>query len=423
MSAQAISQSAAVGYRSRSASSSSALVLAGVVVVLAIASVPLAILAGHLEAAIFGALPVVAVAFTAVGFIILRRDSRHPVGWMLLAVGALMILLADAGLYSVLDYRVDGGSLPFGRVAVFWVDTMGTAMFVVLPMVILLFPDGRSPSRRWRWSLWAYLAMAAVYMAGVCATELSTSYGRHIAVGLDGSFSGVAHISATATTLSNVGTALLPFQFLIMLAWVIRQFVSFRRSTGERRQQLKWLSFGSAICLVAIYGVIKAGGESPATADVALAVSFLGVAALPISIGIAILKYRLYEIDRIVSRTLSYAILTALLVGTFVALVALTTDLLSFSSSVGVAASTLAAAALFNPLRKRVQRIVDGRFNRARYDAEETVTAFAARLRDAVDIDTIQDELLYVVQQAVEPSHATIWVRPPGPTVHGTVPR
>ncbi len=377
-------------------------------ILLAVASVPLAILAGHLEAAIYGALPVVAVAFAAVGFVILRREARHPIGWMLIAVGALMIVLADAGLYSVLDYRVDGGSLPLGHLAVFWVDAIAPLMFVILPMVILLFPDGRVPSRRWRWSLWAYLAMAALYMTGVFATELSTSYGRHVSVALDGSFSGPVHASATATALSNAGAALLPLQFLIMCSWVVRQLVSFRRSTGERRQQLKWLSFGSAICLVALYGVINAGGESSAAADAALAVSFVGVAALPISIGVGILKYRPYEIDRIISRTLSYAILTALLAGTFVGLVALTTDLLAFSSSVGVAASTLAAAALFNPLRERVQRIVDRRFNRARYDAEATVAAFAARLRDAVDLDTIQADLLEVVQLAVEPAHATI---------------
>lgn len=137
----------------------------------------------------------------------------------------------------------------------------------------------------------------------------------------------------------------------------------------------------------------------------------LGLTALPLAMGVGILKYRLYEIDRLISRTLSYAILSALLVATFIGLVALSTDLLPFSSSVGVAASTLAAAALFNPLRKRVQRVVDRRFNRARYDAEQTVAEFAARLRDAVDLDSIQNELLHVVHQAVEPSQATIWIR------------
>ena len=136
---------------------------------------------------------------------------------------------------------------------------------------------------------------------------------------------------------------------------------------------------------------------------------------MPIAIGVGILRYRLYEIDRLFSRTLSYVILTALLAGTFVGVVALTTDLLPFSSGVGVAASTLAATALFNPLRRRVQRIVDRRFNRSRYDAERIVEAFAARLRDAVELESVQAELLDVVQRALEPAHASLWIRPSAP--------
>ena len=139
----------------------------------------------------------------------------------------------------------------------------------------------------------------------------------------------------------------------------------------------------------------------------------LGLAALPVGIGVGILKYRLYEIDRLISRTLSYLIITGLLVGVFVGIVVLATDVLPFSSPVGVAASTLAAAALFNPLRLRVQRLVDRRFNRARYDAEAIVAAFTLRLRDAVDLDTVRGELLAAVDGAVQPAHASVWIRPP----------
>jgi divalent metal cation (Fe/Co/Zn/Cd) transporter len=138
----------------------------------------------------------------------------------------------------------------------------------------------------------------------------------------------------------------------------------------------------------------------------------IALAALPISIGVGILRYRLYEIDRLVSRTLAYALLTGLLVGTFIGLVALTTDTLALSGRVGVAASTLVAAALFNPLRVRIQRLVDRRFDRARYDAEATVAAFTARLRDAVEIDAIRTDLLDAVNRAVQPSHASIWIKP-----------
>ncbi|MGO9750237.1 MAG: hypothetical protein ACLP8S_12020 [Solirubrobacteraceae bacterium] len=193
---------------------------------------------------------------------------------------------------------------------------------------------------------------------------------------------------------------------VLLVGWLISQVISYRRLRRERRAQQKWVISGAAISLVALLIQIT---NSP----IAVVVS-VGISALPVAMGIGILKYRLYEIDRIVTRTPSYTILAALLAGTFVGLVALTTDLLPFSSSVGVAASTLAAAALFNPLRKRVQRAVDQRFNRARYDGEQTVAEFAAQLRDAVDLDTIQGELLQVVHQAVEPTHATIWIR------HGT---
>jgi hypothetical protein len=137
----------------------------------------------------------------------------------------------------------------------------------------------------------------------------------------------------------------------------------------------------------------------------------VGIAALPISIGVGILRYRLYEIDRLISRTISYAIVTGLLVGLFVGIVALATDVLPFSSPVAVAASTLAAAALFNPLRRRVQHLVDRRFNRRRYDADAIVAAFTARLLDAVDLETVRVELLNAVNEAVLPSHASVWIR------------
>jgi len=184
------------------------------------------------------------------------------------------------------------------------------------------------------------------------------------------------------------------------LAVVTRQVLAYRRSTGVRRQQLKWLMNGGAIALIGLIVSPAAGG------------AVVAVIALPISIGVGVLRCRLYEIDRLISRTLSYAILTALLAGTFIGLIALTTNTLAFSGRVDVAASTLAAAALFNPLRKRIQRLVDRRFNRARYDAEATVAAFTARLRDAVEIDAIRADLLDVVNLAVQPTHASVWIKP-----------
>jgi hypothetical protein len=194
------------------------------------------------------------------------------------------------------------------------------------------------------------------------------------------------------------------------IASVARQVLSYRTSTGVRRQQLKWLGAGGATCIASLVFLLT-GFASNASA-VVWVLLILGWAALPASIGVGILKYRLYEIDRLISRTLSYALLTASLVGVFIGLVALTTNTLALSGRVGVAASTLAAAALFNPLRKRIQRLVDRRFNRARYDADATLAAFTARLRDAVEIDAIRADLLDAVNRAVQPTQASVWIKP-----------
>ena len=184
------------------------------------------------------------------------------------------------------------------------------------------------------------------------------------------------------------------------LAW---QIASWRRSSGERRQQLKWLMSGAAVCGVS---AVASFGSSASLWEILI----IGIIALPVSIGIGILKYRLYDIDRIISRTLAYALVTGLLVGVYAGLVLLATQVLRFSSPVAVAASTLAAAALFNPVRRRVQRAVDRRFNRARYDADAAVEAFAARLAGAVALPEVRADLVTVIGQALEPAHLAVWL-------------
>jgi hypothetical protein len=164
----------------------------------------------------------------------------------------------------------------------------------------------------------------------------------------------------------------------------------------------------TATAVIAV-GATLDTSPSPA-AQAAFTMANAGVVALPVCVGVAIMKYRLYEIDRIISRTLAYAIVTGLLVGVYAGLVLLATQVLAFASAESVAAATLAAAALFSPLRRRVQRIVDRRFNRARYDAERTVAAFTARLQDDVDLDTVRTDLLTAVHQALEPAHASVWL-------------
>ena len=204
-----------------------------------------------------------------------------------------------------------------------------------------------------------------------------------------------------------------PAGLIFFAMWVLSvgyQVVSWRRAVGERRQQLNWLMAGGAAALISFLAAIAANLLPHGVGQVVSDVVSIGLAALPIGMGVAVLKYRLYEIDRIISRTLAYAIVTGLLIGVYTGVVLLATRVLPFHTSVAVAGATLLAAALFNPLRRRVQQAVDRRFNRARYDADRTIAAFAARLQDAVDLDAVQDDLASVVHQALEPAHVSVWI-------------
>ena len=195
--------------------------------------------------------------------------------------------------------------------------------------------------------------------------------------------------------------------FLLTLA---SQAASYRRSSGERRQQLKCLLGGFAVCLAGVVTAIGLENARGVWAVVGHFAALVAIVAVPVSMCVAILKYRLYDIDRIISRTVAYAIITGLLVGVDAGLVLLATQVFRFHSTVAVAAATLAAAALFAPVRSRVQRVVDRRFNRARYDAERMVAAFAARLKDTVDLDSVRDDLAGMVHQALEPAHVSLWI-------------
>ena len=339
--------------------------------------------------------------FAAVGAVVAYRQPRNPIGWIMLAAAIVSTGGTDAGLYAVLVYHDGDAGLPLGRLAV--ALSPGWIAILLLPLPVLLFPDGRIPTGRWRATVWAYGAVCALFLIATGITDLGAFTDQSLRIDSSGNL--------TALDQAGVTGPLTALYVALALSWVIKQVFALGRATGDRRAQLKWLISGGAISIVGLFSSFILGTGTSSLAQDLSDIALACVIALPIGIGVGILKYRLYEIDRLVSRTLSYAILTALLAGTFVGLVALTTDLLPFSSSVGVAASTLAAAALFNPLRRRVQRVVDRRFNRSHYDAEATVAAFAARLRDAVDLDAVQTDLLDVVRGAVEPAHATVWIR------------
>jgi hypothetical protein len=279
---------------------------------------------------------------------------------------------------------------------------------ILLPLPIVLFPDGRLPSRRWRPVLWIYAVNGAITLAIVAWLDAPAFTRRHIQVDGSGQIRAIDYPPGWESAVMHASLLL----FLVMiLTFVAGQVLALRRATGLRRQQLKSMLGGGAVCLAGLVISLGAGGISGQFWYVVSNAAFVGIIALPIGIGVGILRYRLYEIDRLISRTLSYAFLTTVLVGVFVAIVALTTRVLPFASPVAVAASTLAAAALFNPLRLRVQRVVDRRFNRARYDAEMIVAEFTASLQDAVDLETVSSDLLSAVR-SVQPAHASIWIRP-----------
>lgn len=355
---------------------------------------------------------VLILAFLAVGAVIALRVPGHPMGWILLGGSLFFLLSAVGSAYSVLDYREHHGTLPLGPVAVM-IDPGWAPAIVCTVLGVLLYPDGRLPSRRWRGPVFGFLAVAAVWQFGAYTIALNAIIGGHISVAASGDLTQVDNPSGAWAWWSLVEVLNFLCLAALLVAWVIGQIAGYRELSGEQRLQQKWLLGGAVITVVGFLFTIPSGvsaNPAPFLQELGNLSPVLFI-ALPVSIGIGILRFHLYDIDRLISRTLSYLIVTALLVATFVGLVALTTDLLAFSSSVGVAASTLAAAALLHPLRRRVQRAVDRRFNRSRYDAEATVAAFAARLRDAVDLDTVQTELLSVVARAVEPTHVTIWVR------------
>jgi hypothetical protein len=376
-------------------------VVLGILAVLSgAAMIPLALLARPAGSVALGNLVIAAaigVPCAAAGWLVARRQPGNPLGWLFLVIAVCLFLSTDGEDYAAVSYLL-GHHLPFGPVGLVLDDIWGPSL-VLFALVILLFPDGRLPSARWRWALRTYLVVFTAFLAATAAAMAGALAGHPIRVDSTGGLAAVDHPSgwfnAVQGPIAVVVTGL-------SVAFIVRQALSWRRAAGQRRQQLKWVASGAAVSLV---GVILGS---------TVGVGWFGVAALPIAMGVAILRYRLYEIDRIISRTLAYAIVTGLLVGVYAGLVLLATHVLSVHSTVAVAAATLAAAALFNPLRRRVQHVVDRRFNRARYDADRIVSAFASGLKDEVDLDSIRNDLAGAVQWALEPAHVSVWINDRG---------
>jgi uncharacterized membrane protein YfcA len=353
------------------------------------------------------AFPLAAAALTAatVGAVLASRRPHHPVGWLLLAIGLsqqFSNLATDYVHYGVM-VRPDG--LPAASYLTGFYNSGTIVMVACIGFVMLLTPTGSLPSPRWRW--WARVVIAATVVL-----VLSAALTPHPLEPEDPTFqSPLAAPPALSDLLALAGIVGVVTLLVGLLVAAGSLVVRFRRARGLERQQLRWLALAAALSAVALL-VAVASAVLGAPLGVVLVAAGISVALLPLATGAAILRYRLYDLDRIISRTLAYGLLTVLLGLGYGAVVLGLSRLLPQDSSLVVAAATLAVAAAFQPARRRIQQLVDRRFNRRRYDAAQTITAFSAHLRDQVDLDGLTGELLAVVDQTMQPTRASLWLRP-----------
>jgi hypothetical protein len=357
----------------------------------------------------------IAVPTGVVGVLIARHQPRNPNGWLLLGIAAALLLSTVAGAYALIVYHT-GRHLPLGPAGLILYQLWSPALALYL-LIVLLFPDGHIPSPRWQWAVWAYGLLCGGYLALLIGVAVDAIDGHRLRVD---SYGGLTATDYPAGLFALAQDTILVLTLAFGLSFIARQLLTWRRSSGVRRQQMKWLMAGAVIAIVCA-ALSVPGYTAPSGLWAWLnGVLGIGFVALPASIGVGILRYRLYEIDRLISRTLAYTIVTGLLIAVYLALAAMAHTVVPLRSPFVVALATLAAVAVFNPLRRRVQRAVDKRFNRARYDAETIIAAFATRMRDATDLEEIRLDLLAVAQQTLEPAHVLLWLpgsgqrEPPG---------
>jgi hypothetical protein len=343
-----------------------------------------------------------------VGAIVASRRPENPVGWLLCLSGVAVSTSTFTSLYAIYALLARPGSLPAGEASA-WITAWTLPIMIGLQIsYLLLFPTGRLPSRRWRWLAWL---TGAFVLAGVVLAAFSS--GAYF--GALGPIRNPLGIEGFTNVYKAVLYPMAPFLFA---ASALSVFVRLRRATGVERQQLKWFAYAVAIlAIVTTPYVITVAIEAPGWFEwAASAILTAAGTTIPISIGIAILRYRLYDIDILINRTLVYGSLTITLValyfGGIVVLQRVFVFLTGQQSTLAVVASTLLIAALFNPLRRRIQSFIDRRFYRKKYDARKTLEAFSAKLRDETNLDALSDDLVGVVRETMQPSHVSLWLRP-----------
>jgi uncharacterized membrane protein YidH (DUF202 family) len=340
------------------------------------------------------------IAFATVGALLAWKRPGNPIGWLLSGSG---LAYALGGFGLLLEHFPR--TLALGDwLGWTWLVGLGLCVFVVL-----LFPAGSLPSRRWRPVAWAAGAALAGWVLGnmFAPTIISADPPVPNPVGVTGAPGKIFPVMAGASAALIAATS---------LAAVLSLVFRYRRAQAAERAQLRWLVYAGALTVAAVVAGLLAQqiiGPGAVSSNLQNALGSGAAALVPVAIGLAILRYRLYDIDRIISRTVAYAIVTGLLVGVYAGPVLLATQVLRLHTPVAVAAATLTAAALFNPVRRRVQMRVDRRFNRARYDADQIAAAFAARLKDTVDLSSVRDDLTGIVSRALEPAHVSVWISRP----------
>ena len=392
--------------------------LCAVCVALASCSLVLAVLNGRTprEMLIEEGIPAVAtlaVAFSVVGALLASHRPANPIGWVFSAAALFQGLSICGYEYATYALLTEPGALPFGTEVAWlsqWIWAPGLGLILVfLP---LLFPDGRLPSRRWHPVAW--LGALSIFLISMTASILLWSE-RGLALLRPES---PAEEGTSQVLFVVVAFAAFPMMLLAGLGAVISLFVRFRRATGEERQQIKWFAYAAALTLLWMFLAEAIPDSNPLFEDLTALAGLLVVPSIPVSAGVAIFRHRLYDIDRIINRTLVYAMLTAALalvyIGGVATLQLVFRALTGQGSQLAIVASTLAIAALFGPLRRRVQGFIDRRFYRNKYDAKRTLEAFANRLRDETDLERLGDELVSVARGTVQPEHASLWLRASG---------
>ncbi len=345
-----------------------------------------------------------------VGAIVASRRPENPVGWLLCLSGVAVSTSHFASQYAIYALLAQPDSLPAGE-ALAWIAAWLLPIMIGLQVFyLLLFPTGRLPDGRWRWLAWLTVAFVLV---GV----LSSAFASGAYLGSLGPIRNPLGVEGFSTVYETVLYTMSP---LLFVAAALSLFVRLRRATGVERQQMKWFAYGTAAFAVGIILIVipLAMGTPPWFEWTGQAIFTAAGAAVPISIGIAILRYRLYDIDRLINRTLVYGALTTSLalvyIGTVVGLQYAFRILTGGGLQLAIVASTLVIAALFSPLRHRIQDFIDRRFYRSKYDAVKTIETFGARLRDETDLEALSEDLVSVVRETMQPAHASLWRREPG---------